>query len=96
MATLKDDNSNWKAGSLIRRDFRHVKDEPDIPKHRRKRKNRKKWCKGREGIPHVPGGWVPDPHWNYETIQVKICENCGKRTDYRYRKWGVANGWSKE
>jgi hypothetical protein len=87
MATLKDDSSSWKAGSLIRRDFRHAKDEPDVPKHKGRKASKRKWCKGKVGKEHVVSDWVPDPHWPWATyLRVKMCEVCGKRLEYKWRE----------
>jgi hypothetical protein len=85
MATLKDDDSSWKAGGIKRRDFRHTKNGPHIPKHQGKKKKTKKWCKGIEGREHVI------KHTNHPRYSayahVDLCEICGKEVKMYFGGW---------
>jgi hypothetical protein len=51
--------------------------ENEIPKHRSK-KNRRKWCKGKEGVEHKPV-WVMRGD-NSNALDFR-CENCNKILD---------------
>lgn len=68
-------------------------DESNLRTARRAKKNRKKWCRGREGVPHKPE-WISDKdrNLNFRTgrpqisdidYQIYVCSNCGKKLDYR-------------
>ncbi len=60
----------------------------------RRKKNRRKWCRGKVGVVHKPE-WVSDPdrNLNFATgtpradpiydYQTYVCQSCGKRLDYR-------------
>jgi len=85
---LKEDNTSWKSGGIKHRDNRHDKSVEDVPKHKAKKKNKKKWCKGKEGRKHVLifqkskyGSWRPQ---NNPLMEV-ACGNCGKVLDV---DWG--------
>ena len=83
MAKWKDPDS-WQARSNKRRDFRHTHDGPETSRHRGKRKNTKKWCKGKVGVKHdfkptpwrVPGGYS-------DMFIVDRCDNCGREINVR-------------
>lgn len=50
---IKKDSDSWTAGGVINRDTRHDKSAvPEQPKHKPKRKDTKKWCRGRVGKEH--------------------------------------------
>lgn len=57
---LKEDNTNWQASSIQRRDFRHTYGEPEVPKHRKSKKKSKP--KG-NGCKHV---WVEVSYTEYQ------------------------------
>jgi hypothetical protein len=80
MATLKDDDSSWKASGIKRRDFRHTHGGPNTPKGRGKRKNTKQWCKGKVGTPHILQHQQHPkyPKWSH----VDLCVECGKEVKY--------------
>lgn len=80
----KKDEDSWSYGGVKRRDFRHAHDEPEIPAHSGKRKDTKKWCKGKEGKEHVAirkARYFYDPRLKVRRIShsTVICENCGKK-----------------
>jgi hypothetical protein len=63
MATLSENGDSWHARGIKRRDFRHVKGDPEVPGSRnRGRKNTKRWCKGKEGREHDVRTYVENPH----------------------------------
>ena len=66
MAKLSHDDSSWHARGVIRRDAQHTKAPEDearpVGAPPAKKKNTKRWCKGKEGREHVIE-WVP-----YETV----------------------------
>lgn len=80
----KKDEDSWAYGGVKRRDFRHAHDEPEIPAHNGKRKNTKKWCKGKEGREHIPvrkakvwtNRQTGEERLLYTTV---VCEKCGKK-----------------
>jgi hypothetical protein len=45
---LKEDSSSWKSRGIMRRDFRHIKGDPEVPdghpKHRKKKPKKPKRC----------------------------------------------------
>jgi hypothetical protein len=67
-------------------------DPPDAPRKPQRKKNRRKWCRGRVGVAHKPR-WVPDPGYlsfdlmhKREPInehQIYECETCGKHLGWR-------------
>lgn len=88
MARVSKDKDSWAAGGVLRRDFRQDKSVDGVSGAGRK-KNTKKWCKGKEGRPHVPV-WT-EAKGNYSwakehPIMEVSCERCGKvfETDYGF------------
>lgn len=82
----KKDEGSWAYGHIKRRDFRHSHDGPEVPRHKGTKKNTKKWCKGKEGVEHVPMGktkWYGD-RFGYSYNE---CEKCGKRLSYEWNKF---------
>ena len=65
------------------------------PQHRSRRKDRRHWCKGREGIPHT-WEWVrrPDDLWREQHFGIRynritespVCFGCAK-VDFRFRHY---------
>jgi len=56
---LKEDSSSHRASGVIARDARHVHNGPEVPRAVRGKKDRKRWCGGKEGREHTPKniGW---------------------------------------
>lgn len=54
--------------------------DDEVPKHRSK-KNTKRWCKGRVGIPHTPR-WERRNKWAESLSSVFVCQQCRKELDY--------------
>ena len=52
--------------------------DDEIPKHHAK-KDKKKWCRGKTGIPH-DAVWLLDNRHRYERL-VYQCQNCNKELD---------------
>lgn len=68
--------SEWKEEANKRREFRQSKSDPEVPQHKGKRKNTKKWCKGKVGVEH---SFLPVlKEFTYMSIRISRCENCGK------------------
>ncbi len=64
-------------------------DPPDLAKRGPITKNRRKWCKGKKGILHVPR-WVRSNYTFWRTMgkieyehQIHECVNCGKHLGWR-------------
>ncbi len=78
MARIKEDRSSWKARGIIRRDFRHCKDGPEVsspPKS--KTKIKPKTPQGPDAaFQHAPAPAKPPPHDHefYERIEQGALE----------------------
>ena len=69
-------------------------DPPDAPRKNSRKKNRRKWCRGKVGVEHKPK-WVVDPsrYLDFKTgrppenpeneYQIYECESCGKHLGWR-------------
>ena len=75
MARISYDDTSWKAGGIIRRDFRHTAVD-DQPRKWPAKKDTRKWCKGHVGRKHdfKPrqqqfGRWI---------FHSEVCQNCKK------------------
>lgn len=92
---VKTDKTSWKAGGVIARDIRAAKDEL-VQKASTKRKDTKRWCRGKVGKDHVASEWLPvylldkEP-WAY----VKRCLVCNKKLNIKYRCLFNTNEWEK-
>ncbi len=84
--------SDWKAGGLKKRDAQHTKTEETSP-GRGKKKDTKRWCKGKVGRVHIPGC-----RKEYMTLShdkqlflgyQKFCITCGKELDF----WRGGKSW---
>lgn len=59
--------------------------EEELPRGPKKKKNTKKWCKGKVGVKHV---WKVDfPYTWTDRILAEICQNCGKYGKFIYESW---------
>lgn len=78
MARVSADSTSWMAGSVLRRDARQVRDNPEV-KHPGK-KNTRKWCKGKIGREHLVATreWMPGKSWNHRQHLEDYCVHCGK------------------
>ena len=74
MRLSKDDDS-WKASGIKRRDFRSAHDAPEVPRRSgpKRKKNTKKWCRGREGKEHTIVRFEKNKYYS-----VDKCSVCGK------------------
>jgi hypothetical protein len=84
--------SDRKISSAKRRDERSQK-VPDQTTPHRASKNKKKWCKGKVGIPHQPvcRKFVEVKKTEFrstlsisDTWRILVCSECGKDLDYYY------------
>ena len=69
---LSKDQDTLRASALIKRDRRHDKSEPPAAKVR-SGKNRRRWCRGKQGVEHVAGRQKAKYGDHIETV----CINCG-------------------
>jgi hypothetical protein len=97
MATLSEDGDSWKASSLKRRDFRHTHDGPEVPKHGNKKKNTKKWCKGKVGKEHdMEIGVIARSYSSLSgAFVVDKCKGCGKEMNWRWNPAKPKPSWWK-
>ncbi len=88
---LKEDNSSWRAGGIIKRDAQHggpVQERSVQPKH----KDKVRWCKGRVGIEHQWLRQIPETgmfsrrHPGQTKITMEVCQKCGKQ-NYKTVLW---------
>ncbi len=47
---IKEDSNSWRAGGILKRDFKHDHSEPIARFH--SNKNTRKWCRGKVGVKH--------------------------------------------
>jgi len=77
MGRIKKEHDGWKSSGLWLR-FQYPKINDDENQITHKRKNTRKWCKGRVGVPHekelVKKTNFLDWHWTEYR-----CKNCGKK-----------------
>lgn len=79
MTTLAEDHDSWKASGLLRRDFRHTHNGPEVPRHRRRRsKAERKLCRGK--YPHDFALVERSRAW------VETCKLCGKHGGYIWKR----------
>jgi hypothetical protein len=82
VTTLAEDRDSWKAGGIIRRDFRHTHDGPEVPRHRRRRtKAERRGCHGKAGRAHT----TVLVERSY--CSVAVCSRCGKNVEYTWKRW---------
>lgn len=84
MARVNRDNSSWRAHGLSKRyeDWEADAIPLGTPK---KKKNKKKWCKGKEGREH---DWQ-DYHKQYGTRSVWVIKKCSAchKEDWKGASW---------
>lgn len=87
---ISHDDDSWNASGVKRRDFRHDHSSPEIPRHKGKKKNTKKWCKGKIGVRHKFSR--EQKSFKFASISwswiEKTCTVCGKVTNV-YNKKGL-------
>lgn len=71
---LKEDKSNWKASNIIRKTRLWL----DEAKHIGRRKNTRKWCRGKVGIAHQFVTTESHKLWNL-VWHIERCRGCGKK-----------------
>jgi hypothetical protein len=73
---------------------RELQDELPPPARKSRKKNTRRWCRGKEGVPHKPA-WIDKGRWwhyrdfapRYHSEWQLVCTECGKQLGYYYR-WG--------
>jgi hypothetical protein len=78
MSRKKDDDS-WSYGGVKRRDFRNSHDGPEVVGKHKKKKDKRKCKKNKDG-PHEPE-LVEESHGWYKIYK---CIHCGKHLDYDF------------
>lgn len=73
-------HSEWKQRALDRRDFRSARDEPEVPRYRKKGTG-KKVCKKNKNGPHVEGHKIENAWYS-----VSVCKFCGHMKYYFPRR----------
>lgn len=80
--------NDWKESSIKRRDARHTKssDEPTKSLKPSKKKDSKKWCKGKEGKGHQTKciSYNEAKHLSHvwsQNWRILICTSCGKELE---------------
>src|SRR5688572_26035319 len=82
---ISEDKDSWKAGGILRRDFRHTHDEPEEIPHKKKGNHKaNKWCRKKVGQEHDYSQTQINQYRKMRSI-YKICSRCGKRDDKSYR-----------
>lgn len=76
---LKEDSSSWKSSGIKHRDNRH--DPTERPVKLTGKKDKRKWCKGKVGIPHqyekVRKQRFVIGEWSFY-MEVDKCTGCGR------------------
>ena len=78
--------SDWKEGSVKRRDARHTKSSDEHATTVPNKRNTKKWCKGKVGVEHKPEckkyAEVKRVSLDlYKSWRILVCTVCGKELD---------------
>lgn len=71
---LKEQTSNWNAGGIQRRDYRHTSVD-GVTKHKAK-KNTKRWCRGKVGVEHEFENIIPQNMRTFAYMKMDVCKNC--------------------
>ena len=95
MARIKKDKSSYNAGGVLHRDNRHDKSF-DGPTGQSKKKNTKKWCKGKVGRARIlewkESKWsvsFRSRHPNSGARMAIVCTWCEKILEYDWDTWHV-------
>lgn len=87
MARISEDSDSWKASGTIRRDFRSSKEDPEVNRHMgNKKKNTKKWCRGKTGQVHDIKHQEHPTYGKYGT-HIDLCMRCGKEIKSYWAGW---------
>ena len=82
-----DRQDSYVYRGVVKRDFKHSHDGPEVARHKSKKK---KGCKRNKYGPHEPGD-----EWHYKAsyYRYRACVHCGKELEYQWKKansdeWG--------
>lgn len=96
MARIKKDSDSWKAGGILRRDFKQDKSFDGPISGPKRKKNKRKWCRGQEGREHILT-WKESKHSMnmrqrfgvmHATMEI-VCERCGRVVDTDWDNWSI-------
>ena len=90
---------NWRLGAAEVRDARHVHNGPEVVGGPAKRKDTKRWCKGKVGREHellVRHSTEMSKH-RFSRSLIRFCAKCGKEVAHWY-DWqsGPKPDWVRE
>lgn len=95
MARISNDDDSWNASSIKHRDARHSHDGPEI-NTKKKKKDTKKWCKGKVGREHEYTTVDSKRFRNTVSMfQVDKCSKCGKETNWKIKDEFRQSWWRK-
>ena len=91
---IKKDKTNYRASGIIHRDNRHDKSVDGSSRPAAKKKNTKKWCKGREGRCHTLE-WKESKfsvgfRQRFPNVGVRmeiVCSRCHKILEWDREPW---------
>lgn len=83
MARIGRDSSSWKAGGVLRRDARQVRDNPNV-RHPAK-KDTRHWCKGKVGRGHVIASRPIQMGGSRDWGDEDYCRVCSKTLVQRWK-----------
>jgi hypothetical protein len=97
MATLKEDRYSWKARGVIVRDARHTHNGPNVMPGPMptKRKDTKRWCRGKAGVEHKLVVVVLRRFTLIPSL-VRHCSGCGKEFGSYSGVWGKPPEWASQ
>lgn len=99
----KEAYDSWKTESAARRDERSTKDEEPERARSHAKKDRKRWCGGREGREHTPKAIRRSELEKFRALGswlggsiILFCEKCGKELETWYGGKQTRPEWVKE
>lgn len=81
-------DDTWRQGAARVRDARNVREPEKASVGGLRKKNTKRWCKGKVGREHKPECIIPNGRTPSDDTRVLACMACGKELE-RYWTWKV-------
>ena len=83
-------NLAWELENLARSDNRGDTDGGDRSARQRRRKDTRRWCRGKMGVPHR-ASWRPA--WPNSASQAFVCDSCGRKLEICFHpRWSISGG----